>query len=304
MNIIHNRHDSFFRKILSDNEIATDYLKSYLPSNISEKLDFSTLTEVSHTYVSKELRQRFADIVFTCKLRNETDGEVRANVQISILIEHKSYVDKFAPFQIGSYLFSGYLKQIKNSEDLMPIIPILFYHGREKWEHKSIPDLFDNLGHDFLQFIPNFEYLNHSLWDLSDKQIEDLSNHFLTASLLTLKHCMEHDWLERNALKIFTRLTEKEGKLPEELIIYFFSNSKTENVKFTEIIKSLPANLKDKIMSTLDMLIEKGKNDGIAQEREHFTKKLLAENKFTDSEIARLANVSIQFVELVKGKHQ
>jgi len=115
---------------------------------------------------------------------------------------------------------------------------------------------------------------------------------------------MEHDWLERNALKIFTRLTEKEGKLPEELIIYFFSNSKTENVKFTEIIKSLPANLKDKIMSTLDMLIEKGKNDGIAQEREHFTKKLLAENKFTDSEIARLANVSIQFVELVKGKHQ
>jgi len=191
MNIIHNRHDSFFRKILSDNEIATDYLKSYLPSNISEKLDFSTLTEVAHTYVSKELRQRFADIVFTCKLRNETDGELGANVQISILIEHKSYVDKFAPFQIGSYLFSGYLKQIKNSEDLMPIIPILFYHGRDKWEHKSIPELFDNLGHDFLQFIPNFEYLNHSLWDLSDKQIEDLSNHFLTASLLTLKHCLE-----------------------------------------------------------------------------------------------------------------
>lgn len=140
MNITHNRHDSFSRKILSDNEIATDYFKSYLPSNISEKLDFSTLAEVAHTYVSKELRQRFADIVFTCSIRSETDREVRANVKISILIEHKSYVDKFAPLQIGSYLFSGYLKQIKNEEDLMPIIPILFYHGREKWEHKSIPD--------------------------------------------------------------------------------------------------------------------------------------------------------------------
>ncbi|REA56498.1 hypothetical protein DSL64_26630 [Dyadobacter luteus] len=105
-----------------------------------EKLNLSTLRQLPDTYVSKELQASISDIVYVCQ-RADKAGEVR----IFLLIEHKSYVDKYTPIQIGSYIFSGLLKQISDGENPSLIIRILLYHGKNRWEYRTLSSLFYGL---------------------------------------------------------------------------------------------------------------------------------------------------------------
>lgn len=113
-------HDNFIRSVLSDKSIAVDYFRSYFPEYVSEQLDFNTLRQLPDVYVSGELKKSMSDIVYSCGRKDSKD-----EVKVSLLIEHKSYVDDHTPVQIGSYIFSGRFKQIRNKEKLSPIIPIL-----------------------------------------------------------------------------------------------------------------------------------------------------------------------------------
>ncbi len=131
-------HDKFIRSIFADKQLAADYFVSYLPVELSNQLNFSTLEQVSDSYLSKQLQRSMSDLVYTCALKTNSQ-----KLKIALLIEHKSRVEKYAPVQIGSYLYSGYQKQVTNKEDLSIIIPILFYHGREKWTYKTLSGLLE-----------------------------------------------------------------------------------------------------------------------------------------------------------------
>ena len=155
MTKISNSHDAFLRWLLSDSRMALDYFKSALPAHIIRLLDFSTLERVTDSYVSEELEKTMADVVYMCR---RVDG--RGSVAVSLLVEHKSAPDKYTPVQVGGYLFSGYREQIKQGhKQLSPIIPILFYHGKQKWEYWTLDRLFDELDDDLLGFLPSFGYV-------------------------------------------------------------------------------------------------------------------------------------------------
>ena len=148
-------HDSFFRSLLDDSQLALDYFKSALPEHIIRLLDLSSLKRMPDSYVSAELEKTLSDVVYTC---HRVDG--KGHVAVCLLVEHKSYRDNYTPVQIGGYLFSGYQHQIRQGKKkLTPIIPVLFYHGRQKWEYWTLDRLFDGLDDELLGFIPKFEYI-------------------------------------------------------------------------------------------------------------------------------------------------
>src|SRR5690554_474399 len=182
-------HDKFIRSILSDKGIAVDYFTASLPIFIRDRLDFSTLEQLPDSYVSDELRQTVSDLVYSC---SQKDGKGR--VKVSLLIEHKSFVDRHAPLQIGSYIFSGMLKQVRNGEKPTLIIPVLLYHGRDKREYRTMTDLFIDMESGWQKYLPNYDYIYHNLGEVPDEQLETLNNNFLKASLLALKHGFERGW--------------------------------------------------------------------------------------------------------------
>lgn len=53
------------------------------------------------------MKELFSDILFECKMKSGDEA------YCAVLIEHKSYKDPYAGFQIGEYLFSAYRHQIK-----------------------------------------------------------------------------------------------------------------------------------------------------------------------------------------------
>jgi predicted transposase/invertase (TIGR01784 family) len=198
MSDIASKHDKFIRLIMTDKSIAVDYFRSCLPAFISERLDFSTLRQLPEVYVSGELQKTMSDIVYSCHTKDEKD-----EVKVSLLIEHKSYVDKFTPVQIGSYIFSGFLRQLQNEKQISMIIPVLLYHGVDKWEYRTLSGLFSDLDPAWRKYLPDFEYFYHNLGEISDEELRALNNRFLRASLLALKHIFDKEWLGSNVRMLF-----------------------------------------------------------------------------------------------------
>jgi predicted transposase/invertase (TIGR01784 family) len=304
-------HDSFIRSIMADKNIARDYFKNYLPSFVVNELDFETLEQSSDTYVSKELQKSMSDIVYNCE-RKSRDGPAK----ISLLIEHKSYPDKNAPIQIGSYIFSGFLKQIANKEEPVMIIPILLYHGKDKWNYHTLSDLFKNLVPEWKKFLPSFDYIYNDLGNIPDEQVEAINNKFLSASLLALKHSFEKNWLERNILRLLVSLSVSGSNLEDNLIVYLFQRSGMEEGKIFNILRELPSESKDKIMNTLDIFVEKGKKIGLEYGKKigledgkkigmemakaEFVTNLIKSTDFDNGKIAAVAKVSEDFVAEVR----
>ncbi len=296
-------HDAFIRTIMADKNIARDYFQSYLPDFVTDRLDFSTLEQSPDSYISRELQKTMSDIVYVCCKKGSADA-----VKISLLIEHKSYIDKNTPIQIGSYIFSGLQKQIANQEKLTMIIPILLYHGRNKWKYQKLQSLFENLDEDWKIFLPDFDYVYNNLGEISDETVESLHNKFLAASILALKHSFDKIWLEDNALKILLALEGADGNLQSGLIVYLFKRSGLEEKGIREIIEALPTTLRDTVMSTADMFIEKGKKigfekgveEGIEKGKTDFVTNMLQNTDFSFAKIAALANVSEEFVSNIR----
>jgi len=296
-------HDNFIRSILADKVVAASYFENYLPSFVSEKLDFSTLTQIPDTYLSERLRKSMSDIVYTCQ-RKEGGEEVK----VCLLIEHKSYVDKYTPVQIGGYIFSGLQKQLDNKEKLSIIIPVLLFHGNGRWEYQTLLDLYDHVDAEWNAFIPNFSYIYNNLGDIPDEAVEALNNKFLAASLLALKHTFQTDWLGFNILRMLVLAEEAPKNLQKSFAVYLFERSMLSGDLIEKLLESLPSVLKETIMSTADTFVEKGKKigieegikegleKGIEKGKADIIKSLLLNTDFTISKIAALTSVSEDFV--------
>ncbi|MCE7040758.1 Rpn family recombination-promoting nuclease/putative transposase [Dyadobacter sp. CY312] len=304
-------HDNFIRSIMSDKNVARDYFKGFLPGLVRDLLDLDSLEQSTDTYVSKELHKTMSDIVYTC--RKKDMGEP---VKICLLIEHKSYVDQNTPVQIGGYIFAGLMKQVVNKESISMIIPILLYHGKKRWEYQTLSDLFVNLEPALRSFVPNFDYIYNDLGEISDEQIELLENKFLVASMLALKYSFNKKWLELNAVRLLVWSDGIDGNLQSGFIVYLFERSELKENNIVDILEAVPFKIKDKVMSTLDIFVEKGRKigleegigkgiekgleKGIAQGKSEFVSNLLKNTDFDHTKIAALANVSQEFVRNVQ----
>lgn len=292
-------HDHFIRAILADKEIAREYFRNYLPSFVSNLLDLSTLTQLPDTYLSKNLRKTMSDIIYTCNTKNGEDS-----VRVSLLIEHKSYADKYTPIQIGSYIFSGLEKQLANKEKLSIIIPVLLYHGKENWQYATLSDLFENIAPYWKKFLPDFDYVYNDLSAIPDKDVEGLKNRFLAASVLSLKHTYSTDWLERNAYRILILSEEASKNLQQSLIVYLFGNSELDEDQIVKLMELFPSKLKHSVMTTLEIFEKKGLDKGLQyglekgleKGKESFVKNLLLNTDFSVSKIAMLSEVTEEFV--------
>lgn len=292
-------HDNFIRSILADKALATDYFRNYLPPFISQQLNFDTLTQQPDTYLSEDLQKTMSDIVYTCRKKEKAD-----EIKVCLLVEHKSYPDKYTPIQIGSYIFSALQRQLANKEPLSVVIPVLLYHGQGKWNYRTLADLFENLADGWQQFLPDFSYIYNNLGEIPDEKVEALENKFLAASLLVLKHSFEKERLQGNALRMLFLAENAQQGLQRSFVIYLFGRNEMKDAAISNLFDSLASNIKKTIMNTWDIHTEKGRKEGFAQgeERKSYevVKNLLLANKFTVSEIANFASVSEQFVLKVK----
>ena len=203
-----------------------------LPKEISSRIDFEYIDFDDTSYIQNRFKDLFSDIVIKTRLENK-------NLDIFILIEHKSSVpDKNALFlQILSYIYSMFEKDHVDKNDFRIIIPLVFYHGKNKWD---IPleflDLF-NINDSIKKNMLNFKYILYDTKDFDTNKSDIIHKNLILASgLIALKTAFDRDDID-SVIKIIENLY-KEGlvgdfKRIEIFIVYIFL---TKNIKEDEII--------------------------------------------------------------------
>jgi len=73
------------------------------------------------------LIEESADLLYHVNLHKQGDA------YLYILLEHKSYPDPQTPFQLLRYLVRIWERDSREGEDLRPIVPVVVYHGQERW---------------------------------------------------------------------------------------------------------------------------------------------------------------------------
>ena len=300
---INNIHDKFFKNVLSNINIAKKFIASFLSPEVLQHINIETLQYAETDFLLQDLKEIFSDIVFTV---NKKDDE---EIYISIILEHKSKPDDFTAVQLLLYVAYGYYKQYKNTRSLQLILPIVFYHGKQKWIYKTINDLLNDLPQELKQFIPAFETVFINLKNFSDEQLDALGDALLTSILLLEKYAFKPDELAKKIKLIYKKLNSvSDRNLLYPIIVYSMSLIKIDIIK--QIIKELPTPIKSNVMTAYDTLIQEGREKGIREGIEKGLQKGLEKGvlnlhkrDFTISQIADIMEISVEKVKSILEKN-
>ncbi|HHH52897.1 MAG TPA: hypothetical protein ENK91_04510 [Bacteroidetes bacterium] len=223
---INNIHDKFFKNVLSDINIAKNFISSFLDPDVLQHINIETLKYAETDFLLQDLKEIFSDMVFTV---NKTDDK---EIYISIILEHKSRPDDFTAVQLLLYIAYGYYKQYKNTRSLQLILPIVFYHGKQKWIFKSIDDLMGDLPQELKQFTPVLKTVFIDLKNFSVEQLDSLGDSLLTSILLLEKYAFKPDELAKKIKLIYEKLNSvSDRNLLYPIIVYSLKLIKINIVK-------------------------------------------------------------------------
>ncbi|NUM34527.1 MAG: Rpn family recombination-promoting nuclease/putative transposase [Candidatus Brocadiae bacterium] len=252
-----NPHDLFFKTAMSDKRNARSFLENYLPQHISALVDMDTLEIEKDSFIGQDLQTYYSDLLYKVHIAGY-EG------YIYLLFEHKSYEEKWISLQILEYILKIWKLKVKQNEKLPIVIPMVFYHGRQKWETGlSLSDLLECKDERLRPFIPDFQYLFYDFSLSSNTQIQGIEK--LQAMIYLFKYIYSPD-LEIKLSMIFKLLRN----LPDSEIDYIIAISMyllyTTHIPPDTLSKIAQENISQKggetIMTTAEQLIAQGEIRG------------------------------------------
>jgi predicted transposase/invertase (TIGR01784 family) len=141
-----------------------------MPASLNERLDWSTLMLVETSFVDDALRDSESDLLYTVGRQGTDEPHY-----LYLLFEHQSTPDRWMRFRLLKYMCRIWDESFKGQpeqEDLRPIVPLVFYQGRSRWQHSTeFADLFDDEMQEY-SFTPRFAHLLIDQSELSPDQIQ------------------------------------------------------------------------------------------------------------------------------------
>lgn len=306
MDKIANPHDKYFRTSMRDFRVAKEFLKTYLPDAILEKIQWETLQQSSNHHLDKTLKENVSDVLYEVKFGNSPG-------YISILVEHQSTVDRLMPFRILQYclnIMNDFLK--KNPGNQLPlVVPIVFYTGKSPYH--ATTDIFQLFGeHEYLArniFLKPFQLID--LGRIPDDQLKQ----YPWAGVMQL--VQKHIWMKsflpiiRELGPMIRILFQQSGEdYIYSTIKYLYNTVDTEDVsKLTKIISGeVPSDIGDTAVTIAEKLREmgreegrhEGRNEGEASTKQSIARRLLEEGADIQF-VAKITGCAVQELEQIKA---
>ncbi len=191
-------HDEFFKYLFSIHAAAKEFFRAFLPPKVLATLDLETLEPDETGYITPDLSAVYSDKVFRC---NFLGGKAAA--ALAILLEHKSYVPTYPHFQLNEYRQRIWTTLLQNEEKPLMVLPIILFHGKQRWKVKKMADYFLGLPKELRPYLGNFQYILVNLSRCSDQELIQLRLGFLAYGLLTMKHSSDKTFLMEQFMVIF-----------------------------------------------------------------------------------------------------
>lgn len=291
---LQNPHDKFFKQSFGRKEVARSFIQEYLPGKLHKLLDLKTLEILKDTYVDKELSEHFSDILYRIKI----SGKVS---YIYLLFEHKSYIDEWVGFQLLRNMvkiWEGYRKQNKKAKKLPVIMPIVIYHGREKWNAKNgFAGLVDGVA-EMVEYVPGFKTEILDISHIPDEQIK--GEVLLRVHFLLQKYIFRPDLFEKihEVFDILRALSSKNTAMEYIEVMLRYMTASVDSKRADDFRTEIEKALKDggDIMPTI---AEKWVQEGKEKRDEEITERMIKAG-LDNAEIRNLTGLSIKKIEEIR----
>ena len=269
-----NVHDKLFKQVFSIASETKAFLQNFAAPDLLACLDLDSLLLENTSFINEKLSEYFSDIVWSCRVRG---GE---EIRISLLLEHKSYTDPLVHFQLLRYLNEAYEYQITKAKDaeedklLSLIVPIVIYHGKEKWKHRKIADLFTLPAESLTKYIPDFHYDVVDVRSMTNRVLDKIEQSgFLRTSFYLFRYKDNSKYFLENRARMFifdNTITERERQIIFETVMNYITIAfkLTNNQVMTVRNDFLEELIRDKAYlpgSAADRWVKEGKEEGIKE---------------------------------------
>ena len=268
---LHQPHDRLFRKVFSEPAEAAGLLRAYVPSWLVDTLDWSGLTLMPASYVDDELRASESDLLFAVDWRPGAaePGDLRRSLRLYLLFEHQSSPDRLMRFRLLKYccgIWDDFLRsaEAKETPDLPPIVPLVFYQGESRWHHATE---FSELFAEPVRRWPWTPQFKHLLVDQSQTDVGAVPGETLgRAAQLALMAAARHqvrEALERT-VQIMGELDRAgQGERFRAVVFYVLHTQDKETLRefFAALRREVPGPGGD-MMTYAEELIREGRQEG------------------------------------------
>ena len=255
---IHNPHDKLFKAAFMVKETVTEFIINFFPKELLELIDLKKLKLDTNNYIAEDLKEYFADVVYSTKLNGR-------NSTLVLLFEHKTTISKALFLQLLGYMYFIWKKDFQEKRPFSIIIPIVVYQNKRKYFRKSWYHLFPNLPEELKPYIPNFDFILTQVKNIGDVTIFDLKDEgLLKTVLLAFKHIENTDFVIKHFddfFKFFQNNPHLEV-FSRQLLIYLYRRSGINLDIIRELVNQLPQSLKSEAMTTYAQIKEEGKIEG------------------------------------------
>ena len=258
---IHQPDDRFFREAMSDPEVVRGYIQHFYP-DIAQIADLTSLRLENNISLRPNLKRFEADVIYRCRFQGQEDGYF----YFCLLFEHKSKPDKYVAVQVGLYvmeLLSSMVK--KRGRKLEPVLPLIFYNGKEKWVPQTLGQLFQEHPHHAAlePYIPDFRFLFQDATRLSTEELLQLDLSYFRSVLMTMAFRHRQHLIFKYLQLIFDGTDGKEKV--SAVTTYILGVAERSEEQFLEQIKDTTFTIKPEVMSTLEQILERGRREGREQ---------------------------------------
>ncbi|MEQ8702908.1 MAG: Rpn family recombination-promoting nuclease/putative transposase [Phaeodactylibacter sp.] len=255
--------DRFFRQAMSDPQVVSDYLIYFYPA-IAAIADLKSLKQEQTTAIHPNLQLFNADVVFRCRFK----GEEGSSFYFCLLFEHKSKPEKYVAIQVGLYVFQLMYNVVKQGRrEPEPVLPVVFYNGKESWSPKTIGALFDKAPYyeTIKEYLPDFNFLFEDVGRLSPEAMAKLELSYFRSLLLTMSMRHKPDLIIQYLDVIFEGATDKDKM--RATITYILGVAERSPAAFMKDLEQIEFTTKPDAMSTLEQFLELGREEGVRKER-------------------------------------
>jgi len=276
MEELHKPHDKFFRAVFTQKDNARDLLLSTLPQEILGLLDLRSIKVEDTIVIDSKLAERQSDLLIRTNLRGSP-------VLIYILVEHKSYPDRWTLFQLLKYMVRIWERERSHHgkrKTLPPIIPVIFYHGTRRWR---LPLNFSSyfVPEDLLeQYIPKFHPVMVDLQQMEDQSLQ--GSVMVQMALKTLKYSLGN--LRPYLVEILGSVSklpmdEKHRAFLSKVLEYIIEGCKDVDEQDVEqaFLSIGSGEAREAYMTLAEQLIERGKREGKLLDKQEVLLKLLTQ---------------------------
>jgi len=253
------------RVVLSDLTEARGFLQRYVPEELSETLNWSTLRLHEGSFVDDDLRRSETDFLYEVERVGDD-----ASLWLYILLEHQSSPDRWMRFRLLKYccrIWDVNLQERPSPRELRPIVPLVFYQGERTWSYSTeFADLFAKSVRDW----PGVPRFSHGLIDQSGMRPEEVQGELKARLMQLLLMAAYHPtvtWMEQVAELLGSLFSlEPSGGVNyvRVFVRYLLSTQEPEAVEtFREVLRDYAPAVRDDVMTTYaQKLIAEGRAEG------------------------------------------